>query len=197
MTLKVKKLILKNKLLVAIASLVVSILGGCSSESQYVFWEDLDKDTQNRTINKKQVNKYAKSIYWGIERITDNDDSFLLLNELTSFEYNKHITAFYYYIFGTICKASDGAMAECLGNYCLKALIIAPEYNLIYFKRDYLLLKRYAELIGYELAQNQNSLTNYCTLKNRIKEISNRNEEIRDLCETLLNQIDENYANME
>lgn len=174
----------------------VFLFNSCSLLSKNAYWADFDTHAQKRIIKDKSVNDLAKLIYSGKDCISDNEESFVLFEEITSFSHDKRVDAFYYYVFNEICQSADGAVAEVLGYYCLNSLVNSTEYNLRFFTRNYSLLHKYAEYIAYELDQNQEAIEKYNMLKKRIQYICRCNHELMEVSNILQTIIEENYSIM-
>lgn len=166
----------------------------CSPVSKYVYWEDYSTVVQTKIINNTSINELARLIYKGEATISDNVESFQLLEDITSFSHSDEINAFYYYVWGIICHSSDGAVAETLGYFCLNEMINATEYNLQYFVRDVTLMQKYAEYIGFELYLNPNAYIKLDLIKEQIGSIISTNVKIKEMSLCFLDLIDENYS---
>lgn len=189
---------IKNKLiLILLFVFAIIFFSNCNFPQKYAYWRDYDTAKQSRIIQSKKVNPLAKSIYFDEDFVSDNEDSFLLLEELTSFNHNRQINAFYYYVFGKICQLSDGVVSEILGYYCLNSLVNATEYNLQYFKRDTSLANKYAEYIAFELIQSKEARKEYSILQRRLESMCDCEPELTGISSFLQNLIGVKYLEME
>ncbi|MCQ2187689.1 MAG: hypothetical protein MJY73_05000 [Bacteroidales bacterium] len=189
---------IKNKLvLILFFVFAIIFFSNCNFPKKYAYWLDYDTAKQSRIIQNKKVNPLARSIYFNENFVSDNEDSFLLLEELTSFNHNSQINAFYYYVFGKICQSADGVVSEILGHYCLNSLMNSTEYNLQYFKRDTSLANKYAEYIAFELTQSKETIEKYGILKQRLESICACQPGITDVSNYLLNIVEVRCLEME
>jgi hypothetical protein len=82
------------------------------------------------TICKNAVRYYLKSF-----RTTDDKLTEELLNKITSNGDSNQEMVFYFYVFNQICLDSDSSLSDILGEYCMKFVLINPEFTLLYFKK--------------------------------------------------------------
>lgn len=115
-----------------------------------VYWEQVSNNLKNEIIASNKINAGAVNYYNGTFRFTDDAKSFRLLDTLMSRPDNEYIRALYFYLFNDVCMKSDGAVSEILGKYCQKMMVNDPVCVLNYFSSHNAILKKYAQLLGYE-----------------------------------------------
>ena len=123
----------------------------CGSSNGYLYWEDVDKEIQNKVIDNPEINRDIKNLYLGKISLRDDDKSLLILENLSSLPENDTIRAFYFEVFNRQCRLADGAVAESLSDFCYKLVKESPCYTLEYFKRDKAIMNLYASMIGETL----------------------------------------------
>ena len=125
----------------------------CSVPECFVYWEDLNNDEKAKITNSQTLPPIVKSYYNGEAHLTDDDNTFEYLNVLSEPK-NAEQKMLYLYLLNSICLHSDGALAEALGQYCIKLLFHDPDYVLTYILKDEESSDMYATNIGYELAMS-------------------------------------------
>ena len=119
------------------------------AEQKYPYWENLSEVQKDKILSSNKIGQSVIKLYNGTLSLQDNDESKQLLDTLTNL--NGENTPLYFYLFNHICSSPDGAIAELMGEYCQKILLNAPVYVFTYLSKDEILLKKYAEYLGYEL----------------------------------------------
>ncbi len=115
------------------------------------YWEALNENQKAEILKSEEVNRTAIDFYHGLIKVGDNDITINLLNTITSFPNSKTISSFYFFLFNKICNTADGALSEILGPYCQRVILNSPFYVMDYFSRNDKIMRKYAELLGYEL----------------------------------------------
>lgn len=115
------------------------------------YWEDLNEDQKAEILKSEVINISAIDFYYGKIKVEDNNITINLLDTITSFHNSKAISSFYFFLFNKICNTADGALSEILGSYCQRVILNSPSYVINYFKRNNMIMRKYAELLGYEL----------------------------------------------
>lgn len=114
----------------------------------------MSQTEQEHFLNNSNVNKLALDYYNGNFKVTDDEQTFRLLDTLT---HKNEYFPLYYFLFNKICAVSDGALSEIMGHYCLKMVLNEPSYVINHFaferknfgKSPYL-YHLYASFIGEE-----------------------------------------------
>jgi len=143
------------------------------------YWEELN-DTQKSEILKVCKSEPVTKFYKGDFIVTDNDETFQLIEELT--KPTDALLPLYFYLFNKICYMSDGALSEMVGRYSFDVIAKHPVYVFQFFKindnRE--LLKKYAMMIGYELYFKEKGTSSisydYKSLKKRLAEMCEKKE---------------------
>jgi len=115
------------------------------------YWEALNEDQKAEILKSKEINRTAIDFYHGKIKVGDNNITINLLDTITSFHNSKAISSFYFFLFNKICNTADGALSEILGSYCQRVILNSPSYVIDYFSRNDKIMRKYAELLGYEL----------------------------------------------
>ena len=116
------------------------------------YWQDLSRTEQEKVLKSPSTNKDAVAYYKHSWKPFDDQRTFDLLNNLTTFHGDGNTEKFYFHIFNEILLASDGALAEVMGDYAMQMVYRNPSLALAYFTRDEEVQEKYASLIGYELS---------------------------------------------
>lgn len=110
----------------------------------------LDSIQLENFLENPKLNEVVKNYYWGRINISDNIETFSLLDTIT--EQNDMFFPIYFHTLNEIIKMSDGAVAEILGDYCYKMLCNNPGEAFDYLIKDRTMLLKYARYLGYEFS---------------------------------------------
>ena len=138
-------------LLINVNSVLVASL-----KKEYVYWEKLSASEKSNFISSHNINNLVLDYYKGNLKITDDENTFELLNELVSAD--SELFPLYYFLFTKICFESDGAVTEILGKYCLQIIMNDPNYVINHFtfereniKKDKYAYQLFGEFLGMEM----------------------------------------------
>ena len=146
------------KIFISIFILLISITNVliANHNKEYLYWENLSESEKSNFISSHNINNLVMDYYKGNLKITDDENTFEILDELVSAD--SELFPFYYYIFTKICSESDGAVSEILGKYCLQIIINDPNYviNHFTFERESIQKDKYSyqlfgEFLGVEM----------------------------------------------
>lgn len=183
------KYILTIRIFISIALVFISFL----SYSQSYYWEDLSEQEQKKRIASCN-NEDIIAFYNGSFVPTDDERTFTLLDNLTSS--SKTDLPLFFHTFNLILSSSDGALAEPMGDYCLRILPSYPDYIIKYFALyNEALLKKYAAHMGFELSF-YNDATEYQALKKKLDAVSIHDKSIEKQVKDLIAGIDEAIQEM-
>ena len=132
------------------------------------YWEELSQSQKEDILNDDRIPKIVRSYYYGCMSATDDDNTFALLDVISS-PNNKNEEMLYLHLLSQICIHADGALSEVLGAYCIKMVLSDPDYVLAYIIRDESLSTMYESYIGYELAMSEVPDDAYKSFSNSIK----------------------------
>ncbi len=146
------------KVFISIFILLISISNvlEASHKKEYVYWERLNTSEKINFMSSHNINSLVLDYYKGDLKITDNENTFELLEVLVSAD--SELFPLYYYLFNKICSESDGAISEILGKYCLQIILNDPNYVINYFTFEIENLKKnkycyqlFGEFLGEEM----------------------------------------------
>ena len=123
-------------------------------QNSFNFWELMSQTEKEHFLNNSNINKLALDYHSDNFKVTDDEQTFRLLDTLT---HNNEFFPLYYFLFNKICAVSDGALSEVMGPYCLKMMLNQPIFVINHFtferknfgKSQYL-YQLYAFFIGEE-----------------------------------------------
>lgn len=98
--------------------------------SQVKYWEDLDDNERAIILKDSNTNKLAIDYYNSTFKISDDSLTFEMLDKISD---KGKFNPFYFHVFNNILLGADGALAETMGDYCLKTLLNYPTYLIDYF----------------------------------------------------------------
>lgn len=119
--------------------------------SDTLYWEDLTEQRHHDILCENAISPIVRDYYNNRWTITDNEQTFCLLDALTNPRNGDELMLYFYLLNGIALKA-DSAVSEVMGFYCLSFLKNAPDYVLSYFGRNEQVKRCYESMIGYELA---------------------------------------------
>ncbi len=146
------------KIFISIFILLISITNVliANQNKEYLYWENLSESEKSNFISSHNINNLVMDYYKGNLKITDDENTFEILDELVSAD--SELFPFYYYIFNKICSESDGAVSEILGKYCLQIIMNDPNYVINHFtfereniKKDKYAYQLFGEFLGMEM----------------------------------------------
>ena len=123
-----------------------------------VYWEDIPRSKQDSIL--RHTDSDLLSLYQGKIVVSDNDESFKLLNKLCHKESGMK-QALYFLLFNKIIEEADGALAEVMGEYCMRFVDKNADFVLPYLASHEEFCKLYASFIATELYYNEKSLSDY------------------------------------
>jgi hypothetical protein len=151
----------------------INLINAQCRSTYNIYWEQVSDSVKNETIASSEVDINAVNYYKENFQFTDDERSLRLLKVLISEPENENIKALYFYLFNRICIRGDGAATEGLGNSCQKIMINDPVYVLNYFSSHNIIMKSYAELLGYELYCKEKKISDIKYNFNDFKKIIN------------------------
>jgi len=123
-------------------------------QNEFKYWELMSQNEKEQILNNLDLNKLALDYYNGNFKVTDDEQTFKLLDTLTN---KNEYFQLYYFLFNNICATSDGALSEIMGPYCLKMVLNEPSYVINHFTferknfgKSQDLYQLYASFIGEE-----------------------------------------------
>lgn len=165
------------------------------------YWEALNENQKAEILKSKEINIAAIDFYHGKIKIGDNNITINLLDTITSLHNSKAISSFYFFLFNKICTTADGALSEMLGSYCQKVMLNSPSYVLDYFSRNDNAMKKYAELLGYELYFKEDGTSeikySFSDFKKILSNKFGSNEKYNDLLKRFYKEIETNMKGMD
>jgi len=167
---------------------------------QYLHIDTLQGKSCKYYIENSETHALVKDFYNGEFLPSDDNKTFELLNILT--EKNEVVYPFYFHCFNSICKLSDGALAEVMGEPCLQMIYNYPNYTFQFFTRNPELFEKYTDLIGYELYFQEESTSNIEISKSEFLDYLKQNLklddfEIKKAFDQLVNGIEQMKKKME
>lgn len=140
--------------------LVLVFCSNIANAGEYQYWDDLDENSRSEIIKSIDVDKNIMKLYLHEMKLSDNDLSAAILDTLcSSTDSNKRML--YFYILNEIANTADGAVAEILGEYCIKYVNENTDYALEYFSKHQDVANNYAESIAGELYLSDTSFSQY------------------------------------
>lgn len=138
-----------------VTSMFTLLLLACQAYACLCYWEDICPGSKETIINSAEVSPLIKSFYLQEWQITDDNRTFVLLEDLVSPPSEK-VRPLYFHLFNEVCSVADGAVAEIIGKYSIKIIENNRDYVLpyLYKTKNKDLLQQYAFHIGYELWVN-------------------------------------------
>lgn len=180
-------------LIVFISFLSVDSCRG-ANQSSFIYWEDMTKTEQDNILHSPTICKNAVRYYLKSFRATDDKLTEELLNKITSNDNSNQEMIFYFHIFNQICLGSDSSLSEILGKYCMKFVLINPEFTLLYFKKNPKVEKIYAELMGTEFYFKEDGTSdieyNYKDFKKPIETRIKNNPEYKEITSLFYHDIE-------
>ena len=172
-----------------------------SKNLEYVYWENLTAKEQNEILGSSHVYKDAINYYKRKLILSDNPKTFNLIDTLISSKNkNKKVDAFYFFLFNQICKESDGALSEGLGDHCQRSILKAPSFVITYFSKNKEILLKYAQFLGYEFYFKEKGTStleyNYVTFKKLLLKKTGNEEKNKVVLKTFFNEIEKAMKNM-
>lgn len=118
------------------------------------YWESFAQQKKQSVLERNDIPKVIIEYYSGLVKLSDDERSFKLL-ELLSAPFDDDTRALYLFLFCNICKTSDGALSDVLGDYCQKVIALNPEYTLAYLSYDQDLFCYFTDYLSYEFFINE------------------------------------------
>lgn len=167
---------------------------------QYLHIDSLQGKSYKYYIENSETHALVKDFYKGEFLPSDDNKTFELLDILT--EKNEIVYPFYFHCFNSICKLSDGALAEVMGEPCLQMIYNYPNYTFQFFTRNPELFEKYTDLIGYELYFQEESTSSIEISKSDFLDYLKQNLtlddfEIKKAFDQFVNGIEQMKKNME
>lgn len=113
-----------------------------------VYWERLTAEEQQSVISRLPDDSDVVKYYKGEFTVSDDDRTFDLLETLSSEPEDKDAAPLYIYLLNKIAKASDGALAEVMWEYCPAVFNRNTAYMMELFRTDSKLMDEYASSIA-------------------------------------------------
>ena len=129
-----------------------------NKEQENIYWEDVAKSKQDSILGIVDADILA--IYQGKTKITDNDKSFEILDKLCAKEVGIK-RALYFLLFNQIMRKADGAVAEVMGEYCMRNIENNADFIIQYLANHESYCHLYAEHIAIELHMSNTPLNEY------------------------------------
>lgn len=138
------------------------------------FWEQYSETEKSSFLKSVAMETHLLSVYNDSFAISDNEETFELLDLLSNNKYghsqtNAIVDAFYFHCFSKILILADGALAEVMGYYCMRIVKNSPQYTILYLMSHKEIRDAFVTYIGYEIycSDDQNSI--YEDLMNCLK----------------------------
>lgn len=116
----------------------------CADPNEPVVWEQFTKEQQRMVVANLSQDDNARRYYNKEFELSDNDETFALLDQLSNLPNDRKLSAFYIYLFNTILLTSDGALSEAMEEYCCKLFERAPAIIMTEFEFNKSLMDYYA-----------------------------------------------------
>ena len=123
-----------------------------------VYWEYIPKSKQDSIL--RHTDSDLLSLYQGKIVVSDNNESFEFLDKLCH-RVSGAKQALYFLLFSKIMEEVDGALAEVMGEYCMRFVDKNADFVLPYLANHEELCKLYASFIATELYYDEKSLSDY------------------------------------
>lgn len=130
--------------------LFVFSLPFCIDGKGETYWESFSPDEQARIVRSSC--SLAQAYYFDRFKPTDNDDTLILLDYLTTWGDTLDLYPLKFYLFNKLISAADGALAEVLGDYCIRWLNHDSPYVLCYLHNQPKLEYEYLLLVGEDFS---------------------------------------------
>jgi uncharacterized protein YxeA len=170
-------------------------------DDKNVYWEQMSDVAKQETITLMGTNRNVVSYYEGNFRLSDDEKTFRLLDELTEKPENENVKALYFYLFNKICSDSDGATSEGLGKFCQEIILNDPVYVLSYLGRQDTYLKLYARFLGYEFYFKEDGVSdleyNFGDFKKLVSDKIKKSTPLKPTFCSLIREIEKIMKNME
>lgn len=150
-------------------------------------------------LNNPNVNILCKRLYNGEFDVTDNNETFDVLKVIS--QKNDTLYPFYFHCLNAICKVSDGALSEAIGEPCFEMVYNYPVYSFHKFTQQPELMESFSSFIGYELGfQSDNTSaieTSYAEFKKQLcKKLNMNDSQVKKTYENFIKAIDIEIGNM-
>ena len=156
-----------NCVIVIICFLAFSL---CSTKEES-YWENLSPQKQFDLIHSNYMKPEALTFYNDSFILTDDEQSFSLLEYLITQIGSSKFSPLCFYLFNKAVLTADGALAESMGNYCVQLLNKNGPYVLVYLESHPELEDNYLMFVGeYYSYEDNTSFKEFCdTLHNGLK----------------------------
>lgn len=114
------------------------------------YWESLSPLEQSRIVRASCP--LAQAFYFGSFKPSDDNETFSLLDYLTNWGDPLELNPLKFYLFNRIVLTADGALAEALGEYCIRWLNHDSPYVLCYLQNQTQLERDYMLLMGLDFS---------------------------------------------
>lgn len=123
------------------------------------YWEDYSKEEQE--IIQKGLSDTTGVAFFLTRPWPPSDDerTIRLMDILTKESSQPGEIALFFYVFNKICLLADGALAEVIGGYCCRMILVNPDFTLYYLfsVENAPLMERYTLAMGYTFAYDRAS----------------------------------------
>ena len=150
-------------------------------------------------LNNPNLNILCKKLYNGEFKVIDNNETFDVLKVIS--QKNDTLYPFYFHCLSSICKVSDGALSEAMGEHCFEMVYNYPVYCFKKFAQQPKLMDSYCSFIGFELSfQTDNTstiTTSYAELKKHLCKKLNLNDfQVKTTYESFIKAIEVEFENL-
>ena len=114
------------------------------------YWESLSPNEQARIVRSSCP--LALAFYSGSFKPSDNNETFSLLEYLTTWDGSLELYPLKFYLFNRIVLTADGALSEVLGEYCIRWFNYDSPYVLRYLQNQRKLENDYMLLMGFDFS---------------------------------------------
>lgn len=114
-----------------------------------MYWEELPAGERAGAESSRDVPLSVRKYLRHTPGMTPKERLFAI-DLLAGLSEDPALKAFYFHHLNTCCLAADGATAEVMGKYCIKAVVTDPAYVMGYLAGNPEVRDRYAQLMGME-----------------------------------------------
>lgn len=134
--------------------MALSMIVSCSNN--VLFWEQYSDAEKSSLLKSGAIETSVVGIYDGSFEISDNEETFKVLDMLSDYKYgcsqdDSIVDAFYIHCFSKILRMADGALSEVMGDYCMRIVKKSPEYAVLYLRSHGEIRDQFVSHIGYEV----------------------------------------------
>lgn len=137
------------------------------------FWEQYSDAEKSHVIKSGAIEASVLGVYNDSFAISDNEETFNILDFLSDYKYGDHadaiVDAFYIHCFSKVLRKSDGALAEAMGDYCMRIIKRSPDYAILYLRAHEEIRDAFVMNIGFEVLCSDDQDSIYENLRKSLK----------------------------